>query len=130
MQPDFTEPPKGSSADIKRESCAACVLRVEGNAAAGNCEHTRERSCADCRTYPPFPLEGGRSQNFRIVQFRDPGGMAAESSLCDHYVAVSYCWSSDMNNGEKTIFPYKGPYTVRALNGLMRPNRAPVEVID
>src|SRR5262249_38707645 len=71
QQPDVLsdpiEPPGGSNAlATDRESCADCVFRVEGSAAADNCEHARARSCVDCRRCPPFPLEAGRCQHFRI----------------------------------------------------------------
>ncbi|KAH6715572.1 heterokaryon incompatibility protein-domain-containing protein [Leptodontidium sp. MPI-SDFR-AT-0119] len=76
----------------------------------GECVHVNARSCGDCEKVPLFPNE-------------------AKFSNCDHFVAVSYCWPPLQYDTEGNAIQHKGRYSVKDLDGRVRPNRAPEDVI-
>jgi len=77
------------------------------------------RSCASCIALPPFQQ---RTNSFRIVQ--QSSLPASPSGECTHFVAVSYCWPQQIEDQSQ------GRYTVRDINGTVRPNRAPEKILD
>ncbi|KAL2068075.1 hypothetical protein VTL71DRAFT_16173 [Oculimacula yallundae] len=94
----------------------------------GDCVHVNERSCGDCKNVPLFPNEG-EVTNFQIVQLQNATDIEETFSNCDHFVAVSYCWPPPQYDGEGNFIQHKGEYSVKDLNGNVRPNRAPEDVI-
>jgi hypothetical protein len=86
-------------------------------------------SCDTCQRYPVFS-RGRRSTKYRIVQF-PRHALEGENTLCNHYVAISYCWQSDATGAAQAR---KGSYRVlvEEENGVTseRANKAPDETID
>ncbi|KAJ8113740.1 hypothetical protein OPT61_g4192 [Boeremia exigua] len=84
----------------------------------------RNTPCKVCAAYPEFPHRT-KPRTFRLVR-------PAITDVCQHYIAVSYCWSG----GPKTTAPNepKTPapenYLVRDLDGHQRPCRASNDVLD
>ncbi|KAF4991859.1 hypothetical protein FDECE_13886 [Fusarium decemcellulare] len=68
------------------------------------CVHVREHTCEDCQHIPLFPNEG-KVTKFRIR--RVSRRTNDQASNCDHFIAVSYCWSDDTNRGNANDPPYK-----------------------
>ncbi|KAI8945344.1 heterokaryon incompatibility protein-domain-containing protein [Xylaria longipes] len=86
------------------------------------CIHVKEHSCSDCRHIPLFPNEG------KITKFRIRRVYSDEfekSRSCGHYVAVSYCWSGESDNGSQ-----EQPYRIIEEDGKERFSRAPNATID
>lgn len=89
-------------------------------------------SCNFCASVPEFP-RSWKPRKFRLVRpqliptSRDPPG---GPTVCDHYVAVSYCWPVPQKdeNGNTVVTP--GTHQVRELDGTVRRSRAPDDVLD
>ncbi|XXH01682.1 hypothetical protein Hte_008043 [Hypoxylon texense] len=88
---------------------------------ANPCVHVREHSCFDCQHIPLFPNER-RVTRFRIRRVYSSD--IERATLCTHFVAVSYCWSNEKNNGETV------PYKVIEEDGRIRDTRASNTTID
>ncbi|KAK2603282.1 hypothetical protein N8I77_009750 [Diaporthe amygdali] len=84
------------------------------------CVHVNENSCHFCQHIPLFPNRG-KLTRFRIRRVFPPNFKG--SAHCDHFVAVSYCWSSE-NNTESE------PYKVVEEDGTVRNVRAQNSTID
>jgi hypothetical protein len=86
-------------------------------------------SCGACQRYPVFPNDC-RPTKFRVVQF-PKDAFEGGRPLCNHYVAISYCWQSDLSG---TAQAQNGSYRVLVENenGITkeRSNNAPDETID
>lgn len=84
------------------------------------CMHVLERSCEKCHSIPLFPNHEPVTR-FRVRRLNILDG---ENNNCVHFVAVSYCWSSDDRTqlGE--------PYKVTDEDGNVRGARAPNATID
>ncbi|KAF8847373.1 hypothetical protein BDZ45DRAFT_754976 [Acephala macrosclerotiorum] len=89
-------------------------------------------SCNFCASVPEFP-RSWKPRKFRLVRpqliptSRDPPG---GPTVCNHYVAVSYCWPVPQKdeNGNTVVTP--GTYQVRELDGTVRCSRALDDVLD
>ncbi|KAF7561815.1 hypothetical protein G7046_g2329 [Stylonectria norvegica] len=87
-----------------------------------------EFKCNICSSCPEFPHDR-KTKTFRLFKPKDafPELVDTDSpfavDICFHYVAVSYCWPKSKENS-------KGNYTVRDLDGTLRPNRALDDVLD
>jgi hypothetical protein len=97
--------------DVERFAIALSLMNDEETTAAGNGleepEHTHDdsnkeaadkgrfsdevASCSRCCMFPNFPRHR-RVGNFKLVQPWEHCGR--EPPTCDHFLAVSYCWSS------------------------------------
>lgn len=86
------------------------------------------RSCGDCEKVPLFPNEG-EATKFQVFQLENAENTEAKFSNCDHFVAVSYCWPPLQYDTEGNAIQHKGRYSVKDLDGRVRPNRAPEDVI-
>lgn len=84
------------------------------------CVHVRDHSCDSCQHIPLFPNKG-KVTRFRIRRVYPPDVKGTAS--CDHFVAVSYCWSSENNTGSK-------PYQVVEEDGTVRDVRAQNGTLD
>ncbi|KAI8677386.1 HET domain-containing protein [Fusarium sp. Ph1] len=91
---------------------------------ADPCVHVREHSCNTCQHIPLFPNEG-KATKFRIRRVNKVG--SNEHSRCDHFVAVSYCWSAATANRSDNE---EGPYKVVEEDGSVRDMRAAKSTID
>ncbi|RMJ15404.1 hypothetical protein CDV36_004942 [Fusarium kuroshium] len=91
---------------------------------ANPCVHVREHSCKACQNIPLFPNEGNITK-FRIRRVNKVG--SNELSRCDHFVAVSYCWSAATANRSDDE---EGPYKVVEEDGSVRDMRAAKSTID
>lgn len=88
------------------------------------CVHVREHTCRECQHIPLFPNQG------KVTRFRIRRLLPVESDElpeCCHFVAVSYCWTSQ---GDSVSQPEEEPYLVREENGTIRPIRAQRATID
>ncbi|PVH81654.1 hypothetical protein DL98DRAFT_571010 [Cadophora sp. DSE1049] len=94
----------------------------------GECVHVNARSCGDCEKIPLFPNEG-EATKFQIVQLKNGEDSQAAFSNCEHFVAVSYCWPPPQYDAEGNFIQHRGRYSVKDLQGRVRPNRAPEDVI-
>jgi hypothetical protein len=97
----------------------------EGQAEASSSKKSAAESpCRICPTYPEFP-HSWKTRKFRVVNpTLDHGEDGHPVDLCQHYVAVSYCWPpQDVEPGPRS-------YQVRDLNGQVRPSRALDDVLD
>ena len=84
-----------------------------------SCAHVRARSCLNCCHIPLFP-NGEEVTEFRVRRLNYNNNVYRR---CDHYVAVSYCWSSEQRTQDET------PYQVTEENGAIRGARAPNSVL-
>ncbi|KAH8664370.1 heterokaryon incompatibility protein-domain-containing protein [Xylariales sp. PMI_506] len=92
------------------------------------CVHVKELTCDICRHIPLFPNTGEVS-TFKIRRAALPTREGDEATSCQHFVAVSYCWSSQgSDNAEEE--PDSKPYTVVEENGSKRAMRASKGTID
>jgi Heterokaryon incompatibility protein (HET) len=86
-------------------------------------------SCETCQRYPVFSRRRP-STKYRIIQF-PRHALKRGDTLCNHYVAISYCWQSDPAGAARAR---KGSYRVivEEANGVTseRTNKAPDEIID
>ncbi|KAL0938424.1 uncharacterized protein CTRU02_205034 [Colletotrichum truncatum] len=91
------------------------------------CVHVEDLTCDGCRHIPLFPNTGDIS-TFRIrrAKVECVDGIAVN---CKHFVAVSYCWSSQEDD-ESEDKDKAQPYTVIEENGTRRPVRASRATID
>jgi hypothetical protein len=81
--------------------------------------HRREEQKCHCMALPAFPATFD-PKKLKLYRPQKP------LRSCDHYVAVSYCWPQ----GANTEQPAEGhEYHVRDLNGVVRPARAPANVL-
>ncbi|GAP92134.1 putative heterokaryon incompatibility [Rosellinia necatrix] len=78
------------------------------------CFHVSEHSCGHCRPLPLFPNE--KVTRFRLRRFRN---------FCNHFVAVSYCWSSEKGRAVEDT-----GYEVVEEDGTVRNARASNNTID
>ena len=101
---------------LGREQCTRCELRVPPPAGhicaahlllkkhskarekrlkeyADPCLHVQDASCEDCSHIPLFPNRG-KITRFRIRRLKPKDTKPSKFSRCCHFVAVSYCWSS------------------------------------
>lgn len=91
------------SADIERYGIKLSLQRDENQARSTRAEtasHETVIQCRRCNKYPRFS-QTRRTRHFRLVEpweYLKPGD---EHEACDHFVAVSYCWSS-YENGSRT----------------------------
>lgn len=85
------------------------------------CVHVRENWCQACGRIPQFPNQGTVTR-FRIRRVHAAGSI--DHRWCTHFVAVSYCWSSESgDNGSE-------PYKVVEEDGSVRDIRAQNSTID
>ncbi|KAJ4169823.1 hypothetical protein NW754_005970 [Fusarium falciforme] len=91
---------------------------------ANPCVHVREHSCETCQHIPLFPNEG-KITKFRIRRVNKVGSNG--HSRCDHFVAVSYCWSAATANRSDDE---EGPYKVVEEDGSVRDMRAAKSTIN
>lgn len=94
---------------------------------ANPCVHVQELTCDGCRHVPLFPNRGVVSAfKIRRAALRTDDGQPLN---CQHFVAVSYCWSSqgvdDTENGDDS-----DPYTVVEEDGSKRTMRAAKRTVD
>lgn len=82
------------------------------------CAHVRGRSCANCWHIPLFPNKKEVTR-FKIRRLTHDG----LRQQCDHFIPVSYCWSSDQRTQDEA------PYQVTEEDGTVREARAPSSVI-
>ncbi|KAH7171271.1 hypothetical protein EDB81DRAFT_778078 [Dactylonectria macrodidyma] len=91
--------------------------------------------CRICTSCPEFPHDR-KPRNFRLFRPRDVflelGSLDSTASMdiCSHYVAVSYCWPEPLKDSNGNTLSPTGSYRVRDLNGIIRANRAPDDVIN
>lgn len=71
---------------------------------ANPCVHVQQHSCKDCQNIPLFPNKG-KVTKFRIRRVYEPSSETLRN--CDHFVAVSYCWSSEDKGSNPNEEPYK-----------------------
>lgn len=94
-------------------------------ASSSHQQHTQGKTCRVCSVYPEFP-HAWKARKFRLVKptldHSEKEGHAVD--LCQHYVAVSYCWPP---RDEK---PAPRQYQVRDLDNTVRSNRALDDVLD
>lgn len=90
---------------------------------ANPCVHVQERSCDYCQNIPLFPNEGNVTK-FCIRRLKQPTTNDTED--CNHFVAVSYCWSSESID-EDINSP---AYQVVGEDGSIREARAAKDTID
>lgn len=83
------------------------------------CPHVRARSCLNCCHIPLFP-NSREVTKFRIRRLNYNNNAYRR---CDHYVALSYCWSSEQRTQDET------PFQVTEENGAVRAARAPNSVL-
>lgn len=88
------------------------------------CVHVQEHTCDECRHIPLFPNQG-KVTRFRIRRLLPVG--SDKLAECCHFVAVSYCWTSQ---GDLDSRPDEEPYLVREENGTIRQIRAQRATID
>lgn len=83
-----------------------------------------ESPCRVCPSYPEFP-HSWKPQKFRLVNPTiDHSEDGHPVDLCQHYIAVSYCWPP------RDEAPAPRSYQVRDLNGQIRQSRALDDVLD
>ncbi|KAH8589924.1 hypothetical protein B0O99DRAFT_676412 [Bisporella sp. PMI_857] len=92
------------------------------------CIHVTEKTCDDCRAIPLFPTTW-KVTKFRIRRLRPKGTKTSRLANCTHFLAVSYCWSSQ-NNRKTNRLSDQANYQVVEENGRIRSIRAPKDVID
>ncbi|KAL0257628.1 hypothetical protein SLS55_006791 [Diplodia seriata] len=90
------------------------------------CVHMASQTCEDCQHIPVFPSGGGVSR-FRITRLRPKDVQPKDLSRCTHFLAVSYCWSSQ---GSPSPGANEKPYTVVEEDGTTRPMRTQKVTID
>lgn len=88
------------------------------------CVHVQEHTCHECQHIPLFPSQG-KVTRFRIRRLPPLG--SDQLPECCHFVAVSYCWTSQ---GDSKGQADEEPYLVREENGTVRPIRAQRATID
>lgn len=86
------------------------------------CVHVRENSCHACQHIPLFPNEG-KVTRFRIRRVYPFKPQYDARRDCSHFVAVSYCWSSENDSKSE-------PYKVVEEDGSVRSVRAQNSTID
>ncbi|KAK6841063.1 hypothetical protein PG987_001923 [Apiospora arundinis] len=95
---------------------------------SNTCVHVQDRTCDYCIAVPLFPNHG-KVTRFRIRRLHRPD--SKNLSYCNHFIAASYCWSSQVgkryaadDNADK------GPYQVIEEDGSRRDMRANPYTID
>ncbi|KAK7911039.1 hypothetical protein PG985_013520 [Apiospora marii] len=90
--------------------------------------------CKICSSIPTFPHDK-RTRKFRLFKPADElpelvhkDSIAAD--ICNHYVAVSYCWPEPLKDDDGNVVKTKTESKARDLNGLSRPARALDDVLD
>ncbi|ETS81505.1 hypothetical protein PFICI_06507 [Pestalotiopsis fici W106-1] len=83
------------------------------------CVHVLERSCEACQHIPLFPNER-KATRFRIRRL----SAKDKHTDCDHFVAVSYCWSNEDSDAKMA------PYKIVEENGQVRDARASNTTLD
>jgi hypothetical protein len=91
------------------------------------CVHVKEASCPDCSHFPLFPNDY-QPTRFRVRRLRLKDAKPSDLSTCNHFVAVSYCWSSS-GQGSGAAGSAE-PYQVIEENGIERRARASKDIID
>lgn len=89
------------------------------------CVHVREASCQSCEHIPLFP-NSPEQIRFRIRKIQAPDSTKQpELPACNHFVAVSYCWTDGQPSDQQDN------YTVVEEDGVTtRAARAPKNVLD
>lgn len=94
------------------------------------CVHVKEATCQDCEHIPLFP-NGTAVSRLRIRRLRPKDVKPSELSGCNHFVAVSYCWSSMQEPTSKASTDCQDTYKVVEEDGVtVRAARAPKSVLD
>lgn len=94
-----------------------------------------EFQCAICSKCPEFP-HNRKTRKFRLFRPRDEfpelfdKRLPRQRDICPHYVAVSYCWPPQQTDIQGNLVETARNYTVRDLDGTIRPNRALDDVLD
>lgn len=127
---------------MKAESADESTLTFFGNVDphyGPQSENTSSKSddfrCSICSKCPEFP-HSRKTRKFRLFRPRDEfpelfdGRLPRQRDICPHYVAVSYCWPPRQTDAEGNLVETPRSYTVRDLDGTMRPNRALDDVLD
>lgn len=97
---------------------------------ADPCTHVEDASCEDCLHMPLFPNHG-KITRFRIRRLKPKDTKASELSTCTHFVAVSYCWSSQSARKPTGSKADDEQLQVLEEDGITaRPTRAPRDTID
>lgn len=89
-------------------------------------------SCHVCASVPEFP-RNWKPRKFRLVrsQFIPTSHDPLDGpTVCDHYVAVSYCWPVPQKDENGDIVVTPGTYQVREPDGTVRRSRALDDVLD
>lgn len=114
--------------DGNYDICASCVTKgIQCKDASHQlsytsaiCEHLAASSCQQCLLAQPFP-GSGPVETFRILR---QSWLSRSTKPCTHFVAVSYCWSTEKENQSR------GRYVIRDADGRIRNNRVREEIID
>ena len=97
---------------------------------ANPCTHVENASCKDCLHMPLFP-NNGQITRFRIRRLKPKDTKPSELSTCTHFVAVSYCWSSQSTRKPAESKADDEQYQVLEGDGTtIRLTRAPRDTID
>ncbi|KAH8649853.1 hypothetical protein BX600DRAFT_554323 [Xylariales sp. PMI_506] len=91
--------------------------------------------CNICSALPEFPHKR-KTREFRLFRPKikdlnaDSSSPSSAASVCGHYVAISYCWPTTDGSAQVDGRGSGHSYHVRELDGRVRSNRAPDDVID
>ncbi|KAI1370478.1 hypothetical protein F4677DRAFT_351742 [Hypoxylon crocopeplum] len=92
--------------------------------------------CRICSSCPEFP-HNRKPRKFRLFKPSDAfpdllknREMPKSVDVCMHYVAVSYCWPVPEKDSDGKTIDMTGTYRIRDLDGTLRNNRAPDDVLD
>ncbi|KAK0619669.1 heterokaryon incompatibility protein-domain-containing protein [Immersiella caudata] len=131
--------PPGHHCYSHEQSLRTANLESETIAATANaCRHITHLACSYCRTIPLFPTrkKATRFRIRRVVQKDADMGMGTfdpksyREFPCGHFVAVSYCWSSQPPASDSDGDVDAGPYMVVEEDGSVREARASKHTID
>jgi hypothetical protein len=98
-------------------------------------ESQGSHTCDICTQCPEFPHQE-KARKFRLFRPRDvcPDLANTQSTkaaqICSHYVAVSYCWPTSGGNNSSNHLEPRRSYCVRDIDGSLRANRAPDDILD
>ena len=92
------------------------------------CIHVENACCGECMHIPLFPNHD-RATKFRIRRLKPKDTRPSRLGKCNHYLAVSYCWSSAQRSGESNASSEKYQVLEEDMR-TVRPIRAPIDVVD
>lgn len=118
----------GSHDDMVRSSAAFDAWEEKLHSYPNPCAHVEDLTCSGCRHIPLFPNVGHVSR-FRLRRARKWDDSGKHLARCNHFVAVSYCWESQVDN-EMAKEAANQPYTVIEEDGTERAMRTPRGTIN